>query len=229
MGGVFGVVSKEDCVVDLFYGTDFHSHLGTRRGGLAVRNSENFIRFIHNIENAQFRSKFDDDVSQDEGPPRNRVHQRYRGPAPHHRFPPRKLRHRHGGPDQQHQRRSWRELFEKRTAHFSETTGDGFNPTEVTASIIDTGESIVEGIRRAQELIDGSCSLLLLTEEGIYAGRDRLGRTPLDHRREGRLLLRDTRNERLSEPGLPVETRARPGRDRADHARRDRAEDPARR
>ncbi len=178
MGGVFGVVSKEDCVLDLFYGTDFHSHLGTRRGGLAVRNGKNFSRFIHNIENAQFRSKFDDDIAKMQG---------------------------HMGigciSDTEDQpliigshlgsyaivtvgrinniSEIVERAFEKRTAHFAETTGEGFNPTEVTASIIDTGESIVEGIRRAQEVIDGSCSLLLLTEEGIYAGRDRLGRTPL--------------------------------------------------
>jgi amidophosphoribosyltransferase len=178
MGGVFGVASKEDCVLDLFYGTDFHSHLGTRRGGLTVLDSKQFTRFIHNIENSQFRSKFEDDISKMKG---------------------------HLGigciSDTEDQPliigshlgsyaittvgriNNINEIvdsaFEKRTAHFSETTGEGFNPTEVVASIINTGESIVEGIRRAQELIDGSCSLLLLTEEGIYAGRDRVGRTPL--------------------------------------------------
>ncbi|MCK5118747.1 MAG: amidophosphoribosyltransferase, partial [Candidatus Latescibacteria bacterium] len=62
MGGLYGVVSKEDCVQDLFYGTDYHSHLGTRRGGLTVLNGEGFTRVIHNIENAQFRSKFEDDI-----------------------------------------------------------------------------------------------------------------------------------------------------------------------
>ena len=62
MGGFFGVDSKGDCVQDLFYGTDYHSHLGTKRGGLAVANSGGILRYIHNIENAQFRSKFEDDV-----------------------------------------------------------------------------------------------------------------------------------------------------------------------
>jgi amidophosphoribosyltransferase len=178
MGGVFGVVSKQDCVLDLFYGTDFHSHLGTRRGGLAVRNSKDLSRVIHSIENAQFRSKFDDDITKMKG---------------------------HLGigciSDTEDQpliigshlgnyaivtvgrinniTEIVERTFEKRTAHFSETTGAGVNATEVVASIINTGESIVEGIRQAQELIDGSCSLLLLTEEGIYAGRDRVGRTPL--------------------------------------------------
>jgi amidophosphoribosyltransferase len=178
MGGVFGVVSSEDCVLDLFYGTDFHSHLGTRRGGLAVRNAKGFSRFIHNIEKAQFRSKFDDDITKMQG---------------------------HMGigciSDTEDQpliigshlgnyaivtvgrinnlTEIVERAFEKRTTHFAETTGEGFNPSEVIASLIDTGESIVEGIRNAQELVDGSCSLLLLNEEGIYAARDRLGRTPL--------------------------------------------------
>jgi len=68
VGGLFGVAAKTDCVSDLFYGTDYHSHLGTRRGGMAVKNSDGFIRFIHNIENAQFRSKFETDITKMSGP-----------------------------------------------------------------------------------------------------------------------------------------------------------------
>ena len=178
MGGVFGVVSKEDCVLDLFYGTDFHSHLGTRRGGLAVRNAKGFIRSIHNIENAQFRSKFDDDITKMQGslgigcisdtedqPLIIGSHLGNYAIVTVGRI--------------NNLTEIVETAFEKRTTHFSETTREGFSPTEVTASVINTGESIVEGIRRAQELIDGSCSLLLLTEEGIYAARDRFGRTPL--------------------------------------------------
>jgi amidophosphoribosyltransferase len=178
MGGAFGVVSKEDCVLDLFYGTDFHSHLGTRRGGLAVLNSKNFSRFIHNIENAQFRSKFDDDISKMNG-------QLGIGCISDTEDQPLIIGSHLGSyaivtvGRINNTTEIVEKAFEKRTAHFAETTGEGFNPTEVIASIINTGETIVEGIRRAQELIDGSCSLLLLTEEGIYAGRDRLGRTPL--------------------------------------------------
>ena len=178
MGGVFGVVSKEDCVLDLFYGTDFHSHLGTRRGGLAVRNAKGFSRFIHNIENAQFRSKFDDDITKMKG-------SLGIGCISDTEDQPLIIGSHLGNYAIVTVGRINNLIeivdssFEKRTAHFSETTGEGFNPTEVTASIINTGESIVEGIRRAQELIDGSCSILLLTEEGIYAGRDRFGRTPL--------------------------------------------------
>lgn len=178
MGGVFGVVSSEDCVLDLFYGTDFHSHLGTRRGGMAVCDSKGFRRSIHNIENAQFRSKFDDDIAKMAGhlgigcisdtedqPLIIGSHLGNYAVVTVGRI---------NNIDE-----IVETAFEKRTTHFAETTGEGFNPTEVVASIINTGETIVEGIRRAQELIDGSCSLLLLTEEGIYAGRDRLGRTPL--------------------------------------------------
>jgi len=178
MGGVFGVVSKEDCVLDLFYGTDFHSHLGTRRGGLAVRNSKDFSRFIHNIENAQFRSKFDDDVTRMQG-------QMGIGCISDTEDQPLIIGSHLGNyaivtvGRINNLTEIVERAYEKRTTHFAETTGDGFNPTEVIASLIDTGESIVEGIRHAQEMIDGSCSLLLLTEEGIYAARDRLGRTPL--------------------------------------------------
>jgi amidophosphoribosyltransferase len=178
MGGVFGVVSKEDCVLDLFYGTDFHSHLGTRRGGLAVRNAKGFSRFIHNIENAQFRSKFDDDITKMEG-------SLGIGCISDTEDQPLIIGSHLGNYAIVTVGRinNLTEIvdsaFEKRNTHFSETTGEGVSPTEVTASIINTGESIVEGIRRAQELIDGSCSILLLTEEGIYAGRDRFGRTPL--------------------------------------------------
>ena len=143
-----------------------------------MRNSENFSRFIHNIENAQFRSKFDDDISKMKG--RLGI-----GCISDTEDQPLIIGSHLGNYAIVTVGRinNITEIvdtaFEKRTAHFSETTGEGFNPTEVVASIIDTGESIVEGIRRAQELIEGSCSLLLLTEEGIYASRDRLGRTPL--------------------------------------------------
>jgi amidophosphoribosyltransferase len=178
MGGVFGVVSREDCVLDLFYGTDFHSHLGTRRGGLAIRDSKEFSRFIHNIENAQFRSKFHDDIAKMKG--RMGI-----GCISDTEDQPLIIGSHLGSYAIVSVGRInniteiVESAFEKRTTHFAETTGEGFNPTEVIASIIDTGESIAEGIGRAGELIDGSCSLLLMTEEGIYAGRDRLGRTPL--------------------------------------------------
>jgi len=178
MGGVFGVVSKQDCVIDLFYGTDYHSHLGTRRGGMAVLNGRGFTRFIHNIENAQFRSKFDSDLSQMKGTMGI-------GCISDTEDQPLIIGSRHGSYaivtvgrinniDEIAQ-----QAFARGTSHFAETTGEGYNPTEVTAALIDSGDTIVDGIRYAQETIEGSCSLLLLSDDGIYAARDRLGRTPL--------------------------------------------------
>ncbi len=74
MGGFFGVVSKSDCVPSLFYGTDYHSHLGTKRGGLVTLEDDSFTRFIHDISNAQFRSKFEDDIQRMQGKGRDRGH-----------------------------------------------------------------------------------------------------------------------------------------------------------
>ena len=178
MGGVFGVVSKEECTLDLFYGTDYHSHLGTRRGGMAVRNATGFSRIIHNIENAQFRSKFDGDIAKMKGTMGiGCISDTEDQPL---------IIGSHLGDYAivtvgriNNISELVAEAFEKGTTHFAETTGEGYNPTEVTASLIDRGGTFEEGIRNAQEAIDGSCSLLLLTKEGVYAGRDRFGRTPL--------------------------------------------------
>ncbi len=177
MGGFYGVVSRQDCVEDLFYGTDYHSHLGTRRGGLAVLNARGFARFIHNIENAQFRSKFEDDIA--------------------------KMRGRHGIgviSDYEDQPliigshlglyaivtvgvvRNARALAAKalgKRAHFSEMSGGEINPTELVATLINQETSFADGIRSALSAVEGSCSLLLLTDEGLYAARDALGRTPV--------------------------------------------------
>ncbi|MBN2490250.1 MAG: amidophosphoribosyltransferase [Planctomycetes bacterium] len=178
MGGIFGVVSDRDCVTDLYYGTDYHSHLGTRRGGLAVRNGQGFSRFIHNIENAQFRTKFDDDL------PKMAGHMGIGCISDTEDQPLIIGSHlgsyaivtvgRINNIDSLVE-----DAFRRGGTHFAETTGEGINPTELVATLIDGGASFVEGIRRAQEAIDGSCSLLLLTQEGIYAARDRYGRTPL--------------------------------------------------
>jgi len=178
MGGIFGVVSRKNCVEDLYYGTDYHSHLGTRRGGMAVLDRNRFTRFIHNIENAQFRSKFDDDLDQMTGnmgigcisdtedqPLIIGSHLGKYGIVTVGRI---------NNLDQ-----LVGDAFDRCTTHFSEMTDEGINPTELVATLIDGESTFVDGIRRAQEAIDGSCSLLLLTPEGIYAARDRLGRTPL--------------------------------------------------
>lgn len=179
MSGFFGVASKEDCVFDLFYGTDYHSHLGTRRAGLAVYDREKgFDRSIHNIETTNFRPKFDDDVEHMKG-------NLGIGCISDYEPQPLLVRSHHGtyaiatvckinNSDE-----IAKELFANGHSHFLEMSGGDINPTELIASIINQGDTIPDGIRKAQELIKGSCTLLLLTKEGIYAARDLHGRTPV--------------------------------------------------
>jgi len=178
MGGFFGVVSKEDCVRDLYYGTDYHSHLGTRRGGLAVFGERGFTRIIHSIENAQFRSKFEDDL------PRFRGNLGI-GVISDHEDQPLLIGSHLGNfaivtvgkvvnADELARR-----AFASRWAHFSEMSGGEVNPTELVAAVIAQEATFEDGIRAAQEAVEGSCSLLLLTPHAVYAARDRLGRTPV--------------------------------------------------
>ncbi len=179
MGGFFGVAAKEDCVFDLFFGTDYHSHLGTRRAGMAVYSRESgYERAIHNIENAPFRTKFDKDVNEMHG------HMGI-GCISDYEPQPLMVRSHHGtyaittvgkinNTDE-----LVRELFSKGHSHFLEMSGGEINATELVASIVNQEENLVDGIRRAQEAIDGSMSILLMTPKGIYAARDRLGRTPV--------------------------------------------------
>lgn len=178
MGGFFGVVSRGDCIRELFYGTDYHSHLGTKRGGLAVMRPDGFGRFIHSIENAQFRSKFDEHVAA--------MHARSGiGVISDTDDQPLLIRSHLGDyaivtvAAIKNQDELMNEAFQRRSVHFSEMGGGGVNPTELVASLIDREESFVSGIRHVQESIKGSCSLLLLTKKGIYAARDKFGRTPV--------------------------------------------------
>ena len=178
MGGLFGVVSNTDCVQDLFYETDYHSHLGTSRGGLAVFNGEAFTRNIHDITNAQFRSKFEHDIRGMEG------HSGI-GVISDNDSQPLLIGSHLGdfaivtvGVIRNAEALS-KQAYGNRTAHFSEMSGGGVSPTELVASLICQASSFVEGIRLAQDAVEGSCSLLLLTKHGIYAARDRLGRTPI--------------------------------------------------
>ncbi len=178
MGGFFGVVSKEDAIRDLFFGTDYHSHLGTRRGGIAVRNADEFLRYIHDITTSQFRSKFENDIVRMEGHKGIGVISDYEDQP--------LIVGSHLGVyaivtvgvvkniDQ-----LMKQAFNKRGIHFSEMSGGEVNPTEVVATLINQERTYEEGIQNAQEKIEGSCSLLLLTDKGIYAARDRLGRTPV--------------------------------------------------
>jgi amidophosphoribosyltransferase len=178
MGGFFGVVSKSDCVSDLFYGTDYHSHLGTRRGGLATRHADGYIRFIHDITNAQFRSKFEFDVLKLQGNAGIGVISDYEDQ-------PLIIGSRLGiyalvtvGRVTNAAELS-QKAFREHSTHFSEMSGNEINPTELVATFINQGSTYEEGIQIAQEVVEGSCSMLLLTEKGVYAARDRLGRTPV--------------------------------------------------
>jgi amidophosphoribosyltransferase len=178
VSGIFGVASTADCVSDLFYGTDYHSHLGTMRGGMAVANGSGFTRFIHDITNTQFRSKFEDDLPQMEG--RAGI-----GVISDYEDQPLLINSRHGAyaiatVGKVHNLAELvRGALAKPGVHFSEMTRGDVNPTQLVAHLIDEGESLVEGIAHAQERIEGSCSVLLLTSGGILAARDRLGRTPI--------------------------------------------------
>ena len=185
MGGIFGVASREDCVNDLFFGTDYHSHLGTRRGGLAVRNSHGFTRFIHDITNAQFRSKFEDDLRKMHGNWGIGVISDYEDQP--------LIIGSHLGTYAiatvgvvRNGAALAAKAFRKKTTHFSEMSGGEVNPTELVATLINQESSFTQGIKSAQEAIEGSSSMLLLTDHGIYAARDRFGRTPVVvGRREG--------------------------------------------
>ncbi|MBM3284801.1 MAG: amidophosphoribosyltransferase [Candidatus Aminicenantes bacterium] len=189
MGGFFGVVSKQDCIDDLYYGTDYHSHLGTKRGGLAVFKPEGFQRVIHSIESDQFRSKFDSEIDTLRG--RSGI-----GVISDYDDQPLLIRSHLGnyaivtvGAIKNTEELA-RQAFERRRLHFSEMSGGEINPTELVATLINQEESFEAGIMRVQESVRGSCSLLLLTGEGIYAARDRWGRTPVViGRKEGSLAV----------------------------------------
>ena len=179
MGGFFAVASKTNCMFDLYFGTDYHSHLGTRRAGMTVYDRNlGFNRAIHNIENSPFRTKFDKEVGRMEG---------QLGIGCISDFEPQPLivRSHHGtyaistvgkinNTDQLVE-----QVFKGSRTHFLEMSGGTINATELTAAIINQKDNLVEGIQYAQELIDGSMTILLMTPDGIYCARDRYGRTPV--------------------------------------------------
>ncbi len=178
MSGIFGVVSKSDCVFDLFFGIDYHSHLGTRRGGMAVYGEAGFDRAIHNIENAPFRTKFEKDFAELKGnlgigcisdsEPQPLLVRSHLGSFAITTVG------RINNLDELTQ-----SAFRDGKTHFLEMSGGEVNATELVAALINQKDNIVDGIRYAQESIDGSMSMLILTPEGIYAARDYKGRTPL--------------------------------------------------
>ncbi|MBW9278026.1 amidophosphoribosyltransferase [Bacteroides hominis] len=178
MGGFFGTVSKTSCVTDLFYGTDYNSHLGTKRGGLATYSEEQgFIRSIHNLQSSYFRTKFEEELD------------KFKGNAGIGII---------SDTDAQpiiinsHLGRfaivtvakvtNLKELEEEllsRNMHFAELSSGSTNQTELIALLIIQGKNFVEGIENVYNHIKGSCSMLLLTEDGVIAARDKWGRTPI--------------------------------------------------
>lgn len=178
MGGFFGVASRQDCVFDLFFGIDYHSHLGTRRGGMAVLGEEGFNRAIHNIENSPFRTKFDKDVNEMKG---------YYGIGCISDYEPQPLiiRSHHGTyaittvGKINNTKELVQRLFDSGHAHFQEMSGGEINATELVAGLINQKGNLIEGITYAQEMIDGSMSILLMNNAGVYAARDKMGRTPI--------------------------------------------------
>jgi len=177
MGGLFGIASRQDCVKDLFYGTDYHSHLGTRRAGLAVVNEKGFTRSIHSIESSYFRSKFEPDLTifqgnmgigvisdTDSQPLIINSHLGTFGIVTVGKI---------------NNLVELGKLAFSQKKYFSETSGYDINPTELIAMLICEQDNFVNGIRHVNESVRGSCTILLLTRDGIYAARDRYGRTPI--------------------------------------------------
>ena len=177
MGGFFGTISTSDCVNDLFYGTDYNSHLGTKKGGMAVKNSKEFKRSIHNLENSYFRTKFEPDLTQFHG--NSGI-----GIISDTESQPIMIKSHLGefAIVTVSKINNIDELTDralKQYRHFSETSDGGTNPSELIAMLIDEEDSYEKGIENVFDKVKGSCSLLLLTQNGLFAARDKLGRTPV--------------------------------------------------
>jgi len=177
MGGFFGTISTSDCVNDLFYGTDYNSHLGTKRGGMAVLNGQTFKRAIHNIESSYFRTKFESDLPKFQGNSGIGVISDTESQPI--------LINSHLGEFAIVTVSKINNIAEltkralKQNRHFTENSSGETNPSELIAMLIDEEKSFEGGIVNVFERIKGSCSLLILTKDGIYAARDKLGRTPV--------------------------------------------------
>jgi len=177
MSGIVGVASKGDCAETLFYVTDYHSHLGTEYGGIAVMNDGRFTRRIHNLSQSQFKSKFYDDYESVSG-------NRGIGVISDYDEQPIYLNSRFGpfcivtSGFVENAEELAKEMLNKGVS-FSEVSGRAVNTPELMAKLINRGSSLIDGIEKAFEAIEGSCSLLLLHADGIYAARDKCGYTPL--------------------------------------------------
>lgn len=178
MSGFFGAISKKQCVAEVFYGTDYHSHLGTRRGGLVFYNpADGFQRSIHSLENSYFRTKFEPDLEDFSGnsglgiisdtDPQPILFNSHLG-----RFAIVTVSRITNIDDLERK-------FLRRKKHFTEDFQGNANPTEVVANLICEEDDFVSGIRNVHDKIKGSCSLLILTPDKIIAARDKLGRTPV--------------------------------------------------
>ncbi len=179
MGGIFGVISKEDCVMDVFFGTDYHSHLGTKRGGMCILGENGFKAGIHNISNAPFRGKFEEELDEMSG---------FAGIGAISDSDPQPLT---VYSDQGHfalttvgrinnKEEIVKEIIaSKDGSYFMTMSHHNINNTELVAALISQGSSIEKGIENAQNKIDGSVTMLVLTKDGLYAARDKYGRTPL--------------------------------------------------
>lgn len=177
MGGYFGVASETSCTFDLFFGTDYHSHLGTRRAGMAVWGPNGFRKSIHNIENSPFRTKFDGSLEKLEG--RMGI-----GCISDFEAQPILVRSHHGtfAVATVSKINNIDEIVNgilSNGTHFFEMSNGEINPTELVVALINQKENLIDGIRYALETVEGSLSMLVLTEKGIFAARDKLGRTPM--------------------------------------------------
>ena len=178
MGGFFAAASKNDCVFDLYFGTDYHSHLGTRRAGMIVYGKDGFNRAIHNIENSPFRTKFEKDFHEMQG---------WLGVGCISDYEPQPLivRSHHGTyaittvGKINNIDALCKQVMCEHGIHFQEMSTGEINPTEMVAALINESDNLVEGIQNAQRKIDGSMTIVLLTEKGVYCARDRYGRTPV--------------------------------------------------
>ena len=178
MGGFFGVTSTQDCVFDLFFGIDYHSHLGTRRGGMAVIGEKGFNRAIHNIENSPFRTKFDSELHDMKG--------NYGiGCISDYEPQPLIIRSHHGTyaittvGRINNMEALVQLLFDTGRSHFQEMSSGEVNATELVAALINQKENLIEGIQYVQEIVDGSMSIMLMNRAGVYIARDKYGRTPV--------------------------------------------------
>lgn len=193
MGGFFGTALKKDCVTDLFYGTDYNSHLGTKRGGMATYDPEaGFNRSIHSLENSYFRTKFESVLPRFKG-------NLGVGVISDNDSQPIVVNSKVGkfAIVTVTKISNMEELEQTQLdngVHFAELSSGKTNPTELIATIIASGKDITDGIRKVHEQLKGSCSMLLLTSEGIIAARDKLGRTPIviGHKEDGYALTSET-------------------------------------